>query len=822
MAPGGPLGQAALTWGGRTDPAERKLRNERGLHADVSLWLLAATLLVPLPILRIAFVEQRVGLALSLAPHVPFLAWMAWLASRRRAFYVQHREVLCVTNMVLVNIMVRFAGQGGTNYFYQHKGSPARLAGLLLMTGHAVWSLFFPLYHRLPLGWSAAAASLSAFVPLAFGRSLCHRLVVVPGVHAPLADLYSVLSVAHNIVAAPGSMALAASPGSPLQQCLALDAYFLVGLGCVLPLALLAALQAHERSLAHRSRQAAAAAAAAASGAAPEPQQAAPPQFALDIEASPLVHHCQRVRRVCVDQGQLIFYEQRHQPGGGREPDPLPEIIIHPTRLYFFPWTAGTKSDSSDRIDGDSPGDGSGTSSGDEDWGDEKDGAEIAGAGRTGGGAGAVQRQLLHQQPRRAAYETHAPGEHFRRRRLLPMPTRPASALEPTPYLAQPAFSTCTVPVVLYPIFAENFAHLFHDAASFLHSLLRRTPWRAHARVVAFTPDGLAMTQPEAQLLPVLSNMSVVSWADFSRRLPPDYNPQADRQLSPASWEGDEQRCFDSLFICGRRFKPDRPLELGMPGSEEEEQARLRTAVPRENYGFGQEVVRWYQRQGLVPLPPKPAAAAVASIGGSSRQLKVLFMRRDSGGRQLLNAEALVRSCNAWRYQLPAGGEVSADCRQVELPNLEAGIAAAQEADVFIGMHGANMANSYLMRPGSSTIEITPYEFGKMKGVFGPCTQNAQDASSRLLWWSAVVCDASLSTPGPEEAAGREPSRWWPRDRSSRVPWAVLQTILEEIVQVAGDRQRYLAGYFVPSRHRFHFTAQGVVSRGDQPLCSGA
>lgn len=60
-------------------------------------------------------------------------------------------------------------------------------------------------------------------------------------------------------------------------------------------------------------------------------------QCQLDIEASPLVHHCQRVRRVCVDQGQLIFYEQRHQPGGGREPDPLPEIIIHPTRLYFFP-----------------------------------------------------------------------------------------------------------------------------------------------------------------------------------------------------------------------------------------------------------------------------------------------------------------------------------------------------------------------------------------------------------------------------------------------------------------------------------------------------
>ena len=52
-------------------------------------------------------------------------------------------------------------------------------------------------------------------------------------------------------------------------------------------------------------------------------------------------------------------------------------------------------------------------------------------------------------------------------------------------------------------------------------------------RGVAFTPDGLALTQPEAQLLPVLSNMSVPSWADFSRRLPPGYDPQARRGTVP-------------------------------------------------------------------------------------------------------------------------------------------------------------------------------------------------------------------------------------------------------------------------------------------------
>lgn len=129
------------------------------------------------------------------------------------------------------------------------------------------------------------------------------------------------------------------------------------------------------------------------------------------------------------------------------------------------------------------------------------------------------------------------------------------------------------------------------------------------------------------------------------------------------------------MLICGGRFKPDRPLEFGVPQSAEEERARLRKAVPRENFGFGQEVVQWYRSRGLVPAPPQPAAAAAApgSGGSGSRRLKVLFMRRDSGGRQLLNAEELVRSCNAWRYTLPGGGgTVTADCRQVRGPTAAA------------------------------------------------------------------------------------------------------------------------------------------------------
>ena len=40
-----------------------------------------------------------------------------------------------------------------------------------------------------------------------------------------------------------------------------------------------------------------------------------------------------------------------------------------------------------------------------------------------------------------------------------------------------------------------------------------------------------------------------------------------------------------------------------------------------------------------------------------------------------------------------------------------AGIAAAQQADIFVGVHGANIANGWLMRPGSAVVELTMFEF---------------------------------------------------------------------------------------------------------------
>lgn len=145
--------------------------------------------------------------------------------------------------------------------------------------------------------------------------------------------------------------------------------------------------------------------------------------------------------------------------------------------------------------------------------------------------------------------------------------------------------------------------------------------------------------------------------------------------------------------------------------------------------------------------------------------LRVVFQKRgnaDKRERQLDNAADLIERCNAWRYTAPSGArvrgsctEVSASCGcgggcsgspagagmhastasctrrppaqraphphpclncrpttlQAEFPSLAAGVAVAQEADVMVGAHGANLGNAWFMRPGTSVVELTMFGF---------------------------------------------------------------------------------------------------------------
>ncbi|KAL4436680.1 hypothetical protein ABPG75_003819 [Micractinium tetrahymenae] len=514
-----------------------------------------------------------------------------------------------------------------------------------------------------------------------------------------------------------------------------------------------------------------------------------PSRCQLDVAASPWARHCQRLQRVCLDQSTIILYDDQYQELDGKVAGALPKLRISSNKVFAWPWR-GREADAA--------------------------AAAATGANATGsaaGGADAAEEDEGdssggQQQDRRRAYEVQMDYH----RHLEPPRLRPATAQEPAAYLQSPAFSTCTVPVVLAATWRRNFWHVMDNSAVWF-AMARRTPWWEHLKFIALTPDGLGLSHPERQLLPALGPLALQSLGDASARLPPGHPPGSllfgQEGGPPLSWEGGEQRCFKDLFFCGEKIGTAKGAAPG--------DARLKGGVPRELGAWGQELVAHVQRQqeqqGQQDQQPRPPNDA-SDRGGGSRRLKVLFLRRDSEGRQLLNAEELVRCCNGWKGRDPgSGAALTAECRQVSTPDLAAGVAAAQDADILVGIHGANMANSWLMRPGGSTIEVMPYGWGD-----GPALSlsmfNGVDGTSQLLWWVLVTCDPALSTPGPEEAAGTGSSKWWPRDRNVRLPWPALEGALAQALAAGGSRQRYLEEWFGSRRNLLYVTEDGVAAQG--------
>lgn len=71
----------------------------------------------------------------------------------------------------------------------------------------------------------------------------------------------------------------------------------------------------------------------AARQAAPSEQHPPPQRCQLQLDGSPWERHCQRLRRVCVDQGSLILYEDRYQQMDGRRAGALPELLVDTSKV---------------------------------------------------------------------------------------------------------------------------------------------------------------------------------------------------------------------------------------------------------------------------------------------------------------------------------------------------------------------------------------------------------------------------------------------------------------------------------------------------------
>ncbi|KAI3432877.1 hypothetical protein D9Q98_010460 [Chlorella vulgaris] len=347
--------------------------------------------------------------------------------------------------------------------------------------------------------------------------------------------------------------------------------------------------------------------------------------------------------------------------------------------------------------------------------------------------------------------------------------SRAASSDEGTEYLRSPVFSSCTVPIVWYPFWMTNFGHFLRDNCAKLYGFIQDTKWRDAIKLVQMTAEGLAIPDFNYALLQPMTSLSVETWADFTSRLLPGASSLV-QPGAPPSAEGHHHRCFESMFVCTHGLNITRwPL-----------------------HAFGRHVVKAYRHL----LPPEIQELDGISSSSDSDDdggavLNVVIQKRPGDTRQLLNMEELLSRCNVWQHRTRTGLPLRAKCWEAEVVDLVSGMAAAQIADVFVGTHGANLANGWLMRPGASMIEVQPYGFDAHVPHLQDPLFNAQDNETQVMWWVLMGCDPTAWRASPEEAAGHGVEASWAKNRNMFLRWEALETALRQVAETRNDMEQY-------------------------------
>jgi hypothetical protein len=474
----------------------------------------------------------------------------------------------------------------------------------------------------------------------------------------------------------------------------------------------------------------------------------------FNIDKSDIPSGCTLINKVCVDQGTFILHDPAHQ-----EPhaiDKLPKV----SPVYVYPHTLNN-------VDN-------------------------------------------------AIKELELTGEY--RRHMDPPRFRLKSALEPTPYLSKPKFSTCTVPIIVYMQFFMNYWHSFADTTSWISDMMGRIKWAGYSKLIIATPEQFALPNHLYTLLEPLSNMTVESLGEFSSRIPPG-NPvivgQGVKWLGqftpekPATWEGMPQRCFEQLMVCGRKggkkggghlwntgqalaryYKPLAPkIDLNFTSSSSRGNNNNNNNNNSYNGGGGGGGRNEDDKQSRNNNNDD-------DDNNNSKSLKVVFHRRSlAATRQLVNLHDLLDRCKTWSYTEPTSNIVySLHCSEWEFTDILSSVAVSQVADVFVSLHGASEVNAYMMKPGSSIIEVIPFAFSKYagpRGQFALGSRTVSQPGAELHWWLLQICDPAAFKPGNYEIEKVQPEHMWFRDRHAVLEWSALETVLRQIAYVGGDTTKY-------------------------------
>lgn len=358
---------------------------------------------------------------------------------------------------------------------------------------------------------------------------------------------------------------------------------------------------------------------------------------------------------------------------------------------------------------------------------------------------------------------------------------RPFSAeSEEAPDLRNPKFSSCTLPVVLYSSYGNFFSEQL--MRSFVVLSLMAHFGVLNRYVTLVVPNlGMKLYQYIYFLNQPFSVYNVTTLSHLSSRLPYD-TPEG------YSYERKHVRCFEQLLLCHVKPKLMR-----------------HKFYPQPLWVSSQRLVQYYE----------PVLSRVPHSFALNTTLHVLIIDRDDAvvpgrgvvdARRILNLRQVLHWCKHYR---PAQGSryVKTACvLHFFGRDLMQDLALCKQTDVMIGIHGSGLFNAFFMPYHSSLIEVRPYGFqGYWSNMYMRNLSRHVDLDS-IFWWGINVVNPDHYRPSMFERAGIGTAVTYIRDRHTFINVTVLNVLMDHIVWVDKDRDRYEA---VRQSHLTHLRDNG-------------
>jgi hypothetical protein len=423
---------------------------------------------------------------------------------------------------------------------------------------------------------------------------------------------------------------------------------------------------------------------------------------------------------------------------------------------------------------------------------------------------------------------------------------RPATPGEESGALASPAFSRCTVPVVLFPSNLYELGDFFRNTVATVRGLqIAGLMDRRMTLVVAAL--GMRLEPWHRFLLRPFSAYGATTLSHLSSRLPSetreDYAPDAThvrcfsqllvcptpRYWAAAAGSGEEGGGGRGLLAGGGSKSAAQPDKHQRRQQQQQQQAQQQQQYP-PLWATGQDVLEHYRAElppdGGIPIPgpgaPPEDPLYPHALRDPSKLRVIVAARRSRASRaRLLNQEQVWSWCT--KFAPPPGvgrGWNGTACALHEFGrDLRRDLALASRADVLIAVHGPDLYLGALAMPRrSSVIEIRPYGFNatsdaRADGYFrAPLRSGEGDA---LFWWGVDVEDAAASKPGQRELEGRGDPAEWPRDRHVAMRLVPLQYVMERVALTRRDTDKY-RGFRARRQHHVSDAAPPRVLREDE------